>query len=110
VTVLAQIGVMMPVAATSSGSRAKAARMAEHASRATRVSASTVSTVSVSSSAMAAFSARALPACGRRSQTRFGYRVLGALDCPSGGSIRPYSRVNSAAVPSVDPSSAITIC
>ena len=67
-------------------------------------------TVSVVITVIAAFSARALPPCGTRSQNRFGYSALGALSTPSAAAVRPKRSVSSSRVASVEPSSAMTIC
>jgi hypothetical protein len=99
-----------PAATTSCGKAAKAFAIAAQASGSSSVSASTVITVSVSITSIAAFSARALPPCGTRSQRIAGWSELGLLRRPSPGSTRPKRLVSSCAVPSVEPSSAITIC
>ncbi len=74
------------------------------------VSASTVSTTSASMRTIASLSARALPPCDRRSQTRLGCSGLGALSMPGSGATKPYCPTSIRAVASIDPSSAMTIC
>ena len=83
-----QTGLSTPVAATRRTSPAKAARIAATAPGSSSVSASTVTTTSVRISPSAAFSARALPPWGSRSQERPGTDELRDTS-PSAGSASP---------------------
>ena len=102
-------GESTPVAATKAGSAEKALRTQAMACGSSSVSPSTVSTVSAVICNMAAFSATAFPPCGKRSQRKLGCVALAALIAPGSGSAKLYSCNKTAAVLSVEPSSAITI-